>query len=102
MRETVNRFSQAVAAARPEMPLRAQLAACSWCPTEASTSASTAGAQADVHKKRTRGRRGAVVPDETRPHAERVSEPPWPDSSLRENISRNPSFPDTSFLNKML
>src|SRR5947199_10830729 len=48
MSATTDRFSQAVAGARPEMPLRAQLAACSWCPTEAATSASTAGAQADA------------------------------------------------------
>src|SRR6266436_9092823 len=48
MRATIDRFSQAVAGARPETPLRAQLAACSWCPTEAATSASTAGAQADA------------------------------------------------------
>src|SRR5260370_5691508 len=52
MRETANRFSQSIAAARPEMPLRAQLAACSWCPTEAATSASTAGAQADAPRSR--------------------------------------------------
>src|SRR5207253_4616426 len=48
MSATTDRFSQAVAGAPPEMPLRAQLAACSWCPTEAATSASTAGAQADA------------------------------------------------------
>src|SRR5882724_3485024 len=70
---------------------------CSTCgmlmvPTEAATSASTAGAQADVHKNRTRGRRGAVVPDETGPHTERVSESPWPDSSMCANTSRNPQF----------
>src|SRR6266403_3107233 len=102
MRATIDRFSQAIAAARREMPLRAQLAACSWCPTEAATSASTAGAQADVHKNRTRGRRGAVVPDETGPHTERVSESPWQDSSLCANTSRNPQFLDTSFQNRML
>src|SRR5467141_3543290 len=102
MRETINRFSQAIAAARREMPLRAQLAACSWCPTEAATSALTAGAQADAHKNRTRGRRGVVVPDETGPHTERVSEFPWPDSSMCANTSRNPQFLHTLFQNRML
>ena len=47
---------QAKLAPRPETLLHARLAACSWCPTEAATSASTAEVRADALRDRTCGR----------------------------------------------